>query len=122
MDVSPETVFEAVERLCSSNQFARSHRLARFLRFTISEALAGKQDTLTEHVIERVLPQIEGLKGEGLLAAQGLQVPLFDGARIVRDEGVDADNRVTIADEPFAQVRSDKTRSTRDQNTLHRSS
>jgi len=49
--LSPEIVFEAVERLSRSNELARSHRLVRFLRFTITETLEGRADRLTEHAI-----------------------------------------------------------------------
>jgi PAS domain S-box-containing protein len=51
MDISPAMVFDEVERLLKSHQFARSHRLTRFVRFTVSETLEERGSQLTEHMI-----------------------------------------------------------------------
>src|SRR3954462_8744377 len=46
-----EAVFEQIERLAASEQFVRSRRLIRFLRFTAENTLTGKTDGLTEYAI-----------------------------------------------------------------------
>jgi hypothetical protein len=50
-DVSPELVEGEVQRILSSDKFARSNRLRSLLRFTVTQALQGNADTLKEYVI-----------------------------------------------------------------------
>ena len=50
-DVDAQLVREEVERILGSSIFAQSDRLARFLRFTVDNALAGKSAALKEYLI-----------------------------------------------------------------------
>lgn len=50
-DLSPEAVQSEVERILSSEKFARSKRLRSLLRFTVAQTLQGNADTLKEYVI-----------------------------------------------------------------------
>lgn len=50
-DVSPEAIQSEVERILSSEKFARSKRLRSLLRFTVTQTLQGHADTLKEYVI-----------------------------------------------------------------------
>jgi TolB-like protein len=49
--VSSIDVREQLERVLSAEGFRRSHRMAGFLRFVVSEALAGNAERLKEYVI-----------------------------------------------------------------------
>lgn len=46
-----QSVMSEVDKIAGSLQFVRSKRLVRFLRFTVSETLAGRADALSEHLI-----------------------------------------------------------------------
>lgn len=48
-----DAILEELERLATSEQFSRSKRLLRFLRFTAERALEGKGDSLSEYLIGR---------------------------------------------------------------------
>ncbi len=48
---SPAQVHEQVERVLSSDGFSRSGRMARFLRFVVSETISGNGQKLKEYVI-----------------------------------------------------------------------
>src|SRR5579885_1653318 len=50
-ELSPEAVQNQVERILSSEKFARSKRLRSLLRFTLQQTLQGHADTLKEYVI-----------------------------------------------------------------------
>jgi hypothetical protein len=50
-DIDAQLVREEVERILGSSIFAQSDRLARFLRFTVDSALAGKSAALKEYLI-----------------------------------------------------------------------
>jgi hypothetical protein len=50
-DIDAELVREEVERILGTPIFAQSDRLARFLRFTVDHALAGKSAALKEYLI-----------------------------------------------------------------------
>jgi hypothetical protein len=50
-DIDAQLVREEVERILGSSIFAQSDRLARFLRFTVDNALAGKSAALKEYLI-----------------------------------------------------------------------
>ncbi|HLH38141.1 MAG TPA: tetratricopeptide repeat protein [Bryobacteraceae bacterium] len=50
-ELSPEAVQNQVERILSSEKFARSKRLRSLLRFTVQQTLQGHADTLKEYVI-----------------------------------------------------------------------
>jgi len=47
----PESVRAQLERILSSSTFIRSRRLGRFLRFTVEQALAGRQSALKEYLV-----------------------------------------------------------------------
>ncbi len=49
--LDPASVMSEVERIAESVQFVRSKRLVRFLRFSVSETLAGRGESLSEHLI-----------------------------------------------------------------------
>lgn len=49
--VPPEQVRSALEKILASPIFIRSRRLGRFLRFTIEQALQGRQATLKEYLV-----------------------------------------------------------------------
>ena len=49
--ISPEAVRSQLEKILSSPTFIRSRRLGRFLRFTIEQALEGRQATLKEYLV-----------------------------------------------------------------------
>jgi TolB-like protein len=49
--LSEKAIREQLRKLLASQIFARSERLGRFLRFTVDQVLAGKQDGLKEYVI-----------------------------------------------------------------------
>ena len=49
--LSEQAIREQLTKLLTSQMFARSARLCRFLRFTVDQVLAGKQDGLKEYVI-----------------------------------------------------------------------
>ncbi|HET8548732.1 MAG TPA: hypothetical protein VFL57_12035 [Bryobacteraceae bacterium] len=49
--ISPEAVRAQLDRILSSPTFVRSRRLGRFLRFTIEQALDGRQATLKEYLV-----------------------------------------------------------------------
>ena len=49
--VTPESVRAQLERILNSPTFVRSRRLGRFLRFTIEQALEGRQATLKEYLV-----------------------------------------------------------------------
>lgn len=49
--ISPESARAQVEKILSSEGFARSERLSRFLRFTVDQALDGKAGELKEYVL-----------------------------------------------------------------------
>jgi TolB-like protein len=44
-------VLRALERVLASKTFVRSHRLSRFLRFAVEQALDGRKDQLKEYTI-----------------------------------------------------------------------
>ena len=46
-----ERIITALERILSSEQFSSSSRLSRFLRFVVTETLAGREGTLKEYAI-----------------------------------------------------------------------
>lgn len=46
-----EPIIAALERILSSKQFSSSSRLSRFLRFVVTETLAGREATLKEYAI-----------------------------------------------------------------------
>jgi TolB-like protein len=48
--ISPETVRAQLDRILTSPTFVRSRRLGRFLRFTLEQALEGRQATLKEYL------------------------------------------------------------------------
>ena len=50
-ELSAESVRTQLAKILSSNTFARSERLARFLNFTVEQTLAGRGDGLKEFVI-----------------------------------------------------------------------
>lgn len=50
-DTTPQEVREQLARLLRSRGFAQSPRMARFLRYTVEEALAGRGDTLKEYLL-----------------------------------------------------------------------
>jgi adenylate cyclase len=49
--ISPEAVRAQLDKILSSPTFVRSRRLGRFLRFTIEQALEGRQATLKEYLV-----------------------------------------------------------------------
>jgi len=49
--VFPEVVQNEVAKILSSQQFAQAGRLSRFLKFTVTETLAGHADDLKEYAI-----------------------------------------------------------------------
>ncbi len=49
--VPPQLVLEHLERVLSSQAFARSERMKRFLRFTVEQVLAGKAEELKEYSV-----------------------------------------------------------------------
>ncbi len=49
--LSPEAVRAQLEKILTSPVFVRSRRLGRFLRFTIEQALEGRQATLKEYLV-----------------------------------------------------------------------
>ena len=49
--LSEQAIREQLTKLLRSRLFAKSERLGRFLKFTIDQVLAGKQDELKEYVI-----------------------------------------------------------------------
>lgn len=49
--ISPELVRAQLDKILSSPTFVRSRRLGRFLRFTIEQALEGRQATLKEYLV-----------------------------------------------------------------------
>jgi hypothetical protein len=49
--LSEQTVREVLTKLLTSQIFARSERLGRFLQFTVDQVLAGKQSEIKEYVI-----------------------------------------------------------------------
>ena len=49
--LSEQAIREQLRKLLTSQIFAKSERLRRFLRFTVDQVLAGKQDELKEYVI-----------------------------------------------------------------------
>lgn len=51
--MDPEQVNAAVERIATSDGFAQSERLCRFLRFTVQAVLDGKAGEIKEYVIGR---------------------------------------------------------------------
>jgi tetratricopeptide (TPR) repeat protein len=50
-ELSPEAIQSEVERILTSEKFARSKRLRSLLRFTVAQTLQGNADTLKEYVI-----------------------------------------------------------------------
>ena len=50
-ELSPEAVQNEVEKILSSDNFARSKRLRSLLRFTVAQTLQGNAETLKEYVI-----------------------------------------------------------------------
>ena len=50
-EIPEERIREALSRILESSIFAQSHRLSRFLRFTIETTLTGKEETLKEYLI-----------------------------------------------------------------------
>jgi Tol biopolymer transport system component len=48
---SPQAVCDQLEKILASEIFSRSERLCAFLRFVVSETLAGRGDTLKEQVL-----------------------------------------------------------------------
>jgi TolB-like protein len=51
MAIPPEAVRAQLDKILSSPTFIRSRRLGRFLRFTIEQALEGRQATLKEYLV-----------------------------------------------------------------------
>ena len=49
--ISPDAVRAELDKILSSPIFVRSRRLGRFLRFTIEQALEGRQATLKEYLV-----------------------------------------------------------------------
>ena len=49
--LTPESIFEELEKVLKSSYFARSKRLSRFLRFTVQEAIEGNSTRLKEYLI-----------------------------------------------------------------------
>src|ERR1700721_4357573 len=49
--LSEQAIREQLTKLLRSRLFAKSERLGRFLKFTIDQVLAGKQDELKEYLI-----------------------------------------------------------------------
>lgn len=49
--ISPEAVRAQLDKILNSPVFIRSRRLGRFLRFTIDQALEGRQATLKEYLV-----------------------------------------------------------------------
>src|SRR6201996_671143 len=49
--VSGQSILEELARILKSPIFAQSDRLARFLRFTIDQAISGNKDALKEYAI-----------------------------------------------------------------------
>jgi serine/threonine-protein kinase len=49
--LSPEAIRAELEKILSNPIFVRSRRLGRFLRFTIEQALEGRQATLKEYLV-----------------------------------------------------------------------
>src|SRR5580700_11760365 len=50
-DLSERAIREQLSRLLESSIFVNSHRLGRFLRFTLDTTLAGQAGTLKEYLI-----------------------------------------------------------------------
>jgi TolB-like protein len=50
-DLSERAIREQLSRLLESSVFVNSHRLGRFLRFTVDATLAGQAETLKEYLI-----------------------------------------------------------------------
>ena len=50
-DVPPEAIRGQLSHMLESVIFVHSHRLSRFLRFTVETTLAGQADTLKEYLI-----------------------------------------------------------------------
>src|SRR5262249_29180939 len=67
---------------------------------------------------ERVGAQVEGVQGEAGPAAEGGDVALLDGPRVIGDEGVQADDLVAVLQQPLAEVGADEPGGAGDQ-TLH---
>ena len=49
--ISDQSILEELARILKSPIFAQSDRLARFLRFTIDQAISGNKDALKEYAI-----------------------------------------------------------------------
>jgi adenylate cyclase len=49
--MSSLAILDQTEKILGSEVFSRSERLAAFLRFTVTETLAGRGNTLKEQVI-----------------------------------------------------------------------
>ena len=49
--LDPEEITAQVERVLANRLFLRSHRLCRFLRFSVEQTLAGKSALLKEQII-----------------------------------------------------------------------
>src|SRR5207302_10201331 len=49
--ISPESARAQMEKILSSEGFAHSERLSRFLRFAVDQALDGKAGELKEYVL-----------------------------------------------------------------------
>ncbi len=60
--------------------------------------------------VERVGAQIEAMEAEARPTPQAGEVPFLDGAGVVGNEGVQADDLVPQGQEPLAQVRADEAR------------
>ena len=48
---TPEVVREQLDRILQSGSFARSKRMARFIRFVVEQTLAGEDENLSEYAI-----------------------------------------------------------------------
>src|SRR5690242_9308424 len=51
MQISPDEIRSALDRICRSQTFAHAERLRAFLSFVIHERLSGRGDQLKEYVI-----------------------------------------------------------------------
>jgi hypothetical protein len=51
MQISPDEIRSALDRICRSQTFAHAERLRAFLSFVIHEKLSGRADQLKEYLI-----------------------------------------------------------------------
>jgi hypothetical protein len=71
-----------------------------------------------QEALESLGRQVELHEREPRLVADALEIALLGLARVVRREAVDAQDRVAVFDQPFAQVRAEEARAARHEHAL----